>query len=174
MRQAHYLSQCLQNLTLLRQVDERLARCGQTAVTDKDFIDPEDRAIMRYLADWVSSTTPAYSQTVVMIDELWDILDDALTVRAQYLLSLSPTPDVEIERLADQLMLSVLDWRLEKTRELVNEVEQYYKEAQIENDTEALEVYQQLQRDLPVAVWQLNKARNAMSAANRRRVANQI
>jgi len=158
----------------VQQVNERLGQCGQTAVTDKDFIDPEDRAIMHIIIDWAGSTTTAYGQTVVTMEELWDILDEALTVRAQYLLSLSQTPDAEIERLADQLMLSVLDWRLEKTRELVNEVEQYYKEAQIENDTEAVEVYQQLKRELPEVMWQLNKARNAMSAANRRRVAGQV
>jgi DNA primase len=178
LRQAHYLSQCLHQPYLIQQVNERLAQCGQTAVTEKDFLNPEDRAIMQLLPRWTQTSGAAYRQAVVTIDELWDILDAApaapLTTRAQYLLSLSQTPDVEMERLADQLMLSVLDWRLEKTRELVNEVEQYYKEAQIENDAEAVEIYQQLKRELPLVVWQLNKARNAMTAANRRRVADKL
>ncbi len=178
MRQAHYLSQCLRHPYLLQQVNERLAQCGQTAVTEKDFLNPEDRAIMQLLPRWLQSSGGVYRQAVVTIDELWDILDDSptapLTRRAEYLFSLPAAPDVEMERLADQLMLSVLDWRLEKTRELVNEVEQYYKEAQIENDAEAVEVYQQLKRELPVVVWQLNKARNAMSGANRRRAADNM
>lgn len=178
MRQTHYLSQCLHYPHLIQQVNERLVQCGQTAVTEKDFLHPEDRAIMQLLPQWVQSGGAAHHQAVVTIDELWDILDDSptapLTHRAQHLLSLPATPDVEMARLADQLMLSVLDWRLEKTRELVNEVEQYYKEAQIENDAEAVAIYQQLKRELPVVVWQLNKARNAMTAANRRRVADKV
>jgi hypothetical protein len=175
MRQAHYLSQCLHYLPLIVQVNERLVQCGETAVTEKDFLNPEDAAIVRFVQQWVNSNQTPSGPAVVTIEELWDILNDALatplTVRAHFLLSLSQTPDVEIERLADQLMLSVLDWRLEKTRELVNEVEQYYKEAQIENDAEAIEIYQQLQRELPIQMWQLNKARNSMTAAHRRQTA---
>lgn len=178
LRQAHFLSQCLRQPYLVQQVNDRLMQCGQTAVTEKDFLNPEDRAIMQLLPHWLQTSGMVNHSAVVTIDELWDILDAApaapLTTRAQYLLSLSQTPDVEMERLADQLMLSVLDWRLEKTRELVNEVEQYYKEAQIENDAEAVEIYQQLKRELPLVVWQLNKARNAMTAANRRRVADKV
>ncbi len=178
LRQAHFLSQCLRQPYLVQQVNDRLAQCGQTAVTEKDFLNPEDRAIMQLLPQWLQTSGIVNHSAVVTIDELWDILDAApaapLTTRAQHLLSLSQTPDVEMERLADQLMLSVLDWRLEKTRELVNEVEQYYKEAQIENDAEAVEIYQQLKRELPLVVWQLNKARNAMTAANRRRVADKV
>ncbi|GIK54618.1 MAG: DNA primase [Chloroflexi bacterium] len=178
MRQTHFLSQCLRQPYLVQQVNDRLAQCGQTAVTEKDFLNPEDRAIMQLLPQWLQTSGIVNHSAVVTINELWDILDAApaapLTTRAQYLLSLSQTPDVEMERLADQLMLSVLDWRLEKTRELVNEVEQYYKEAQIENDAQAVEIYQQLKRELPLVVWQLNKARNAMTAANRRRVADKV
>jgi DNA primase len=178
MRQAHYLSQCLHHPHLFQQVNQRLAHCGQTAVTEKDFLIPEDRAIMQLFPQWLQSGNRAYQQAVVTIDELWDSLDEAppapLITRAQHLLSLPLPPDVEMERLADQLMLAVLDWRLEKTRELVNEVEQYYKEAQIEHDAEAVAVYEQLKRELPTAVWQLNKARNAMTAANRRRMTDKV
>lgn len=172
MKQLDYLSQCLRRPQLLPLVNQRLQQCQQTAVGEDDFLLPEDRAIMRHLYQWRSQGQPQTGQSVVSLEDLWDILDGALADRAQYLLSLPPAPDTEIERLANQLMFSVLDWRLEKIRRLVDEVEQYYKEAQRENDTDAVEMYQQLQRELPLKMRELNKARNAMTAANRRRVAN--
>lgn len=171
MKQLDYLSQCLRQPRLLELVNGRLRQCEQTAVGEDEFLLPEDRAIMRHLYQWHTLGTAQTRQTVVAVDDLWDILDSALADRAQYLLSLPPAPDTEIERLANQLMLSVLDWRLEKTRGLVEQVEQYYKEAQRENDADAVQLYQQLQRELPVTMRALNKARNAMTAANRRRVA---
>lgn len=165
MKQSDYLGQCLQRPRLIHLVNERLVRCGQTAVAEADFHDPEDRAILRHMHQWAAAGGPA----VAVIEDLWDILGDALTVRAQFLLSLPLAPDAELERLADTLVLSVLDWRLEKVRQLLNEVKQFIKESQMENDQDALAVYQQQLRELPLTVLQINKARNAMSAANRRR-----
>lgn len=79
------------------------------------------------------------------------------------------SPETELERISDTLVLSVLDWRLAKVRQLLGEVKHLLHEAQRENDTEALAVYQQQLRELPLAVLQLNKARGAMSATSRRR-----
>jgi DNA primase len=172
LKQADYLSQCLQRPQLIRLVNERLVDRGQTAVAESDFLQAEDRALMRHLYHW-SSLKP-----VATMEDLWDILDDSqatpLTDRAHFLLSLPQTPDAEIERLADTLVLSVLDWRLEKVRQLLNEVKQFFKESQAENDQEAVQIYQQQLRELPLTVLQINKARDAMSAANRRRVADKV
>ncbi|MCP4356589.1 MAG: DNA primase [Chloroflexi bacterium] len=168
MRQSDYLGQCLQNSALIRMVNERLENVGQTAVRETDFNAPEDRAITRHLYQWIDG------RAVAPIDELWDILDTTLTNRVQFLLSLPPASDAELERLADTLVLSVLDWRLEKARQLLNEVKQFIKESQIENDQDVLTIYQQQLRELPLTVLQINKARSSMSATNRRRAADTV
>lgn len=164
MRQANFLSQCFQTSPLIRLVNERLQNEGQTAVTEKDFSNAEDRALINLLYQWIDG------RSVAMIDDLWDILDDdALTKRVHFLLSFPQASDAELERLADTLVLSVLDWRLENVRQLLNEVKHSFNEAQAENDAEALEVYQQQLRELPLLFLQINKARSAMSATSRRR-----
>jgi hypothetical protein len=155
----------LQRPPLIRLVNERLEGCGQTAVAETEFNIAEDRAIMRQLYQWTAN------KPVAAIEQLWDILDETLTVRVQRLLSLPQAPGTEMERLADTLVLSVLDWRLEKVRYLLNEVKQFLKESQAENDVDTLTIFQQQLRELTLTFWQINKARDAMSAATRRRVA---
>jgi hypothetical protein len=164
MRHSNFLGQCLQNAPLIRLVNERLQNEGQTAVSEKDFNDPEDRALMTIMYQWLDGSS------VATIEELWDILDDdALTKRVHFLLSLPQVADAELERLADTLVSSVLDWRLESVKQLLNEVKQSLNEAQSENDADALEIYQQQLRELPLIFLQINKARSAMSASSRRR-----
>jgi hypothetical protein len=86
-----------------------------------------------------------------------------------YLQTLPPPSETEPERLADTLVSSVLDWRLVKVQQLYNEVRELYQEAQTLNDSSMLEIYQQQLRELPLAVYRLNRARDAMSATGRRR-----
>ncbi len=132
-------------------------------MTDNDFLLAEDRAIMRQMYQLITLTP------VVTIEELWDSLEQTLQDRLKFLLTLPQSPETELERIADTLVLSVLDWRLAKVRQLLNEVKHLLHEAQAENDMEALAIYQQQLRELPLAVLQLNKARDSMSATSRRR-----
>ncbi|MCA9944324.1 MAG: DNA primase [Anaerolineales bacterium] len=163
MRQADYLHHCVRFPQLIARVNQTLTDCGQPRVADDDFLMAEDRAIMRQMYQLISLSP------VVTIDELWDSLDQTLQNRLKFLLALPQSPETELERISDTLVLSVLDWRLTKVRQLLSEVNHLLREAQTENDVEALAIYQQQLRELPLAVLQLNKARDSMSATSRRR-----
>lgn len=163
MRQTDFLHHCIRFPQLIMRVNQTLTECGQLRVTDEDFLVAEDRAIMRQMYHLIDLSP------VVTIDELWDSLEQTLQNRLKFLLTLPQSSETELERIADTLVLSVLDWRLAKIRQLLSEVNHLLLEAQAENDIEALAIYQQQLRELPLAVLQLNKARDSMSATSRRR-----
>jgi DNA primase len=163
MRQSDFLHHCIRYPQLIGQVNQTLKECGQPGVVDEDFLLAEDRAIMRQMYQLIALSA------VVTIDELWDSLEQTLQNRLKFLLTLPQSPETELERIADTLVLSVLDWRLAKVRQLLSEVNHLLREAQTEDDVDALAVYQQQLRELPLAVLQLNKARDSMSATSRRR-----
>jgi hypothetical protein len=104
------------------------------------------------------------------MDDLWDSLaeDEYLRERVQILLSIKLTSESELERLPDRLVLSVLDWRLERTKSLLAEVERLFRESQEQKNLEMLELYGQQLRELPSQVRSIDRARGAMSATGRR------
>jgi hypothetical protein len=77
------------------------------------------------------------------------------------------TPESDLQRLPDLLVLSVLDWRLERLKALISEVKQLFHETQTTNP-DMLEMYSKQLRQLPLQVLSINKARGAMTAAGRR------
>ncbi|RMG96886.1 MAG: DNA primase [Chloroflexi bacterium] len=162
-REANYLSQCLRHPQLLTSVNQRLTQNSQPPVREADFTTAEDKALFRHLSQ-ISHASP-----FATIEDLCDSLDNVLQERVQTLLTFPPTPDSELERLADELAKSVLDWRLEKTRRLLNEVKQLFDEAKEMNDIEAIETYKEQLRRLPLIVFSINRARDAMSAVSRRK-----
>ena len=163
MRQSDFLHQCLRFPQAVLRVNQKLSECGQPQVADDDFLMIEDRAIMRQMYQLIASSP------VVTFEELWDSLEQTLQGRLKFLLTLPQSPEIELERISDTLVLSVLDWRLAKVRLLLSEVKHLFDEALGENDTDALAIYKQQLRELPLAVFQLNKARDSMSATSRRR-----
>ena len=163
MRQINFLHHCARLPQVILRVNQKLAECGQPQVTDDDFLLAEDRAIMRQMYQLIAASP------VVTIEELWDSLEETLQNRLKFLLSLPQSLETELERISDTLVLSVLDWRLARVRQLLSEVKHLLHEAQNEDDTDALAIYKQQLRELPLAVLQLNKARDAMSATSRRR-----
>ncbi|MFZ1396612.1 MAG: DNA primase [Candidatus Promineifilaceae bacterium] len=163
MRQADFVHHVARQPQVVLRVNQKLLDCGQKQVADDDFGMMEDRAIMRQMYHLLAASA------VVTMDELWDSLDQTLQNRLKFLLTLPHSPETELERISDTLVLSVLDWRLARVRQLLSEVKHLLHEAQIEGDTEALAIYNQQLRELPLAVFQLNKARDSMSATSRRR-----
>jgi DNA primase len=163
MRQADFLHHAARLPQVILRVNQKLLECGQVQVANDDFLLAEDRAIMRQMYHLINASA------VVTMDELWDSLDQTLQNRLKFLLTLPQSPEKELERISDTLVLSVLDWRLARVRQLLSEVKQLLHEAQTEGDTEALAVYNQQLRELPLAVLQLNRARDSMSATSRRR-----
>jgi DNA primase len=162
-RQANYLRQCLHYPQVMVQINQKLAQNKQPMVSEVDFGTPEDKALLRHMYQYVND------RTVVTSQDLCDSLDDLLLTRVQTLSTLPASTDSELDRLADTLVLSVLDWRLERIKHLLGEVKQLYQEAVNAKDVEVLDLYKQQMRDLPLSVLKINRAKDAMSAIGRRR-----
>ncbi|KAA3658827.1 MAG: toprim domain-containing protein [Chloroflexi bacterium] len=163
MREANYLCQCLHYAQMLALVNQKLRAIDQTDVAEADFSSAEDQAILRQMYHWTQGVS------VAAIEDLWDSLDATLIDRVKFLLALPQTPESEIDRLADKLALSVLDWRLEKKSQLVSAVKQVVRSSTGQTDADAKAMYQQL-NELSIAKLRIHKARDAMSASSRRRM----
>jgi DNA primase len=163
LRQSDYLCQCLHYPRMLIQVNQRLVQHGQPVVGETDFLAAEDRTLLRHMYQHIEGGT------VVTIDELCDSLEEPLLRRVHSLLTLPSAPETELDRLADTLVLSVLDWRQEKIKKLSGEVKKLLREASGINDMESLALYRQQMRELPLALKRIDRARDAMSAMSRRR-----
>jgi DNA primase len=163
MRETNLLSQFLHHPKSLTDVNARLAETGQTAVTKADFVAIEDRELFEQLSH--RANQPSF----VSIDELCDSLDSPLLERVQQLQSLPPTPDSELDRLADKLVLSVLDIRHEKTRRLNTRMQHLVTEAKQTGDHESVETYQAQSLEISRQLLRLQQAKNAMSSVSKRR-----
>jgi hypothetical protein len=97
---------------------------------------------------------------------MWDSLEEGFARdRAQALSSLPKTPESEIDRLPSLLVVSVLDWRLERVRGLIDEVEQLFRDMETPDNPDLLTMYRQQMRDLTLQTLSINKARGAMPAS---------
>jgi hypothetical protein len=163
LREVNYLRQCLAYPHLLRTVDQRLAAQQQPVVSENDFATVEDRLVLRLLRQ------SAGRGTVVGVEELWDSLDAPVRQRLEAILKLAAAPERDLERLPDTLVMSILDWRLEKIKGLLGEVRQLFREAQSEKSPEMMDIYYQQLRELPLLLLSINKAKGSMSSASRRR-----
>jgi DNA primase len=163
MRKADFLRQCMTYPQIIMLVNKKLAQNQQEIVSASDFSRPDDRVLWHRLYQLQGRWT------VVTEGELWDSLDDELLrERIQTLLDLPETPESELERLPNRLVISILDWRLERVRSLINEVEQLFHEAKTQNNPDATNLYSRQLRELPLQVLSINKARAASSMTSRR------
>jgi DNA primase len=161
MREVNYLSQCLHYPQIFHQVNQRLIKNQQSAVIEADFTAAEDRLLLKQLSFWLAKGT------VAGIDEMCDSLDETLSERAHALLALPPTPETDLDRLADKLALSVLNWRQEKITQLIGEVKQLFRKEQTLEDTDSREMYERLS-EWRSTILSIHKAKSAMSAVSRR------
>lgn len=161
-RQRNYLRQCYQYPQLVAQVNLKLAESRMERVSESDFIAAEDKALLRHLYQHLTAGT------VVTIEKLCDSLDELLLNRVQSLPTPSPTPEAELDRLADTLVLSVYDWRLQKTKLRNARLQGLFSERSGPEAAELSDLYQQI-REGHVEMQRINRAKNAMSAVSRRR-----
>jgi DNA primase len=169
LREANFLRQCLTYPQLILQVNQTLHAQTQTAVTPDDFGVIEDRLLLELIQQ--RATAVMAVTAVVGIEELCDSLDDVLQARAKTLLTLPPTPESELSRLPDRLVMSVLDWRLARAKVQLTQVQQLFTTAQGEGapDAELAGMYAQKIHDLRLTMHQLNRAKEGMSAVGKRR-----
>lgn len=165
MRESNYLRQCLRYPALMTLIDHKLRAYEQAPVTEADFTQVEDRALLVEMRAHMATI----NGNVVSLEELCDSLEKPLRERVQFLLTLPVTPDTQLDRLPDNLVLSILDWRLDKIKQRLGEVKQLFQEAKSQGDADALDLYNRQILDLTMVSGKINKAKGSMSALSRRR-----
>lgn len=161
-RETNFLRQCLQYPHILAAVNKLLHSYGQPEVAANDFDTVEDRAIFLALSQRLAISS------VVTIEELCDDLDDSLSARVHTLLTLSAVAESKLDRLADTLVSSVLDWRAERLKEH-NELFAHLAREERETDAGFNELYSEQILMSHQLMTNINRARAAMSSVTRRR-----
>ncbi len=163
VRESNFLGFCWKKPLIIDKVNRKLLECNQGPVVKNDFSRADDQALWNFL----QSQSSRWS--VVTVDDLWDSLDDELLrQRARSLLELPEPVDAGIDRLTERLVLSILDWRLEKVRRLINEVEALFREAEAEERAGFMTLYGNQLKQLMQQLFEINRARAAISAVGRR------
>ncbi len=159
IREENYLRECFRNLAIMRQVDQKLKLVDQTAVNNKDFALAEDKELFDHLHQYTVATT----------EQLCDSLSEPLLNRAQSLLRAPDKRDIDLNRLAETLTLSVCDWRLAKVKQLMREIRFIHSDNSQETDSKnSLHLYQDELNRLTTTMLKLHQAKNRMSASSRR------
>ncbi len=162
-KEEFFLRECLTDPLLIRNINRRLSQEGQPIIHAEDFSSAADQAL------FVTLNQHQSTGFVASIDEIWDSLNQALQQRARELMARSPTAVAERDRLPVRLMLTVLDWRLEKANQLNDELKLLIREAKTDADQDLVQVYTQQHADLTRKIRQLTRAKGAMQAIGRRR-----
>ena len=160
LRRADFLRHCLAYPQLVAKVNNQLAIKQQAAVSEDDFLRQEDQVVWRHFRSKSDHWPVAASE------EMWDSLEEGFARdRVKALLSLPKTPESDIDRLPSLLVVSVLDWRLERVRSLIDEVEQLFRDMEAPDNPDLLAMYRQQMRDLTLQTLSINKARGAIPAS---------
>ncbi len=163
-RIANLLRQCLEYPRLIMQVNQNLMRQEQAPIGKGDLTVVEDRLILGIIYERVDQSP------VVTIEELCDSLDVVLLERMEVILTLAPSPESELSRLPDRLVMSLLDWRLDQAKREVGELQQLIRDSQGDQE-EAPNKIQLIGRiqELQLKMKWINKAKDGMSATGQRR-----
>ena len=163
LRRADFLRQCLIHPTVVPVIDQILNLNHQPKVGARDFFKADDRALWLYVRSQVNTWSIASE------GDLWDSLEDEfLRDRVQSLLSLPDGPGMLVDRLPDTLTRSVLDWRLEQTKGLIEDVRFLFNDEVVLEDPDQIDLLAEQLRDLTMQLLNINKARAAMTASGRR------
>jgi DNA primase len=163
VRESNFLGYCWKKPLIIDKVNRKLLGCDQAPIAAEDFTRSDDRALWNFLRSHSSRWS------VVTVNDLWDSLEDeVLRQRAGILLELPELLDSGIDRFTERLVLSILDWRLQKVRGLINEVEALFREAEAEDREELMTLYGKQLRELMKRFFAINRARATISAVGRR------
>jgi DNA primase len=162
-RQANYLRQILEYPHLHVQICQTLKATKQPILGEADFASTEYRAIFKEIVQNIEDGV------VVTAEELCDNLAEPLATRWRIIAAQIPiSTDTSSDRLADTLVLSVLDWRLEKVKQSINEVTVLFNQAKMQGDEAMIALFGQQLRELPMTVLGIHRAKGARSAVQRR------
>lgn len=164
-REANFLRHCLHYPQLLLQVNQQLRLARQPELSETDFLQAEDRILLGQM----------YQQlrygVVAVRSELWDSSEDVLRERINTLEQLPLIAESQLDHLVEKLAHSVLDWRCDRIKQRNRELQQLLR-VQREEAVDQQDFYQQIivgSQELQ----QINRAKEAMSAAGRRRAEQQ-
>jgi DNA primase len=163
-REVNYLRQVLSQPHLLKEVDRRLQDESLPAVGTRDFTVQEDRELFTrlraavYRGQYAGGEALLGELDVSSQQRLSELMEEAADQTGS---KNAPTaPDT-----GDSLALSVLNCRVEKVRQELSAVQQLLHGADRERARELLETIGALQQQ----ILQLDRAKGAMLAVNRRR-----
>jgi len=162
----NFLRQCLEYPGAIHHVNGILSRQKQPEVSAADFERAEDRGLLAVVIARAQPNRPE----VATIEELCDSLDLVLAERVRSLMARPPSAGMKLDRLPDTLALSVLDWRLDKIRTLISELDQLLASKKQSGSVGELdELYNNLRATSQQAMQGIHQAKDAMSAQGRRR-----
>ena len=162
----NFLRQCLEYPGAIHHVNGILGRQKQPEVSAADFERAEDRGLLAVVIARAQPNRPE----VATIEELCDSLDLVLAERVRSLMARPPSAGMKLDRLPDTLALSVLDWRLDKIRTLISELDQLLASKKQSGSVGELdELYNNLRATSQQAMQGIHQAKDAMSAQGRRR-----
>ncbi|MEM9774420.1 MAG: DNA primase [Chloroflexota bacterium] len=161
-REEEFLGRCSQNPILIRQVNKILSESGQPILHAQDFSVQIDREIFTLLNNKQSAGD------VVSTSEMWDSLDDILAERMRLIRREFVSNDKKPVR---SLALSVLQWRLEKKKQLNAELKQLLLTARQNAEVDYLGILTKQVEELTVEIKAIHQARTGISSRSKQRYA---
>ena len=162
-REENFLLECLETPLIIRRVNRILSERNVPILNEADFSAAEDQALFRLINHQQSL------DRVAPIIEMWDSLDVVLQQRIHDLQAQNRLAPTQKERRIERLVLSILDWRLEKATRMNDELKQLIHTAQFEANQALIGSYTKESVALLRLIHQINRAKGAMSATARRR-----
>ncbi|MEM8857984.1 MAG: DNA primase [Chloroflexota bacterium] len=161
-REEEFLGRCGQNPILIRQVNKILSESGQPILHAQDFSVQIDREIFTVLNNKQSAGD------VVSTSEMWDSLDQILAERMRLIRREFVSNDKKPVR---SLALSVLQWRLEKKKQLNAELKQLLHTARQNSENEQLDLLTRQVEELTVEIKAIHQARTGIGSRSKHRYA---
>lgn len=152
-QELHCLYQILVAPDAWRQMDRTLGELGLTPISDKDFSDPQNRAIFTALHDATNT------------EQLVELLDETLRPRLQMIQALSSLgANQPPEKIASHLTYTVLLMRREATRRTKRELDSTWAEALADGDESAIGAYGQQVLELRAQRLRIDQALGSLNS----------
>ncbi len=160
--EADYLRQMLAYPEIMVRVDMLLKKAQQPTISQEDFSSTEDQALWKMLR---RRAVEGKNSDLVTIEMLCDSLDVVLASRVQALLLKPASPASLRDQLPSRLAQSVLNWRLDKVKRLLSDVQQLMESAKASGDEQQTEELAYRCQELLATIYSINRARHSMSVA---------
>jgi DNA primase len=163
-REANYLREVQRQPHLLFEINRKLEEFQQPPVSLNDFTSAEHKAL------YCEIESLARDGVLVEPEELCDNLTEPLASRWREIISAGRVEsDGLAGRFAISLVLSLLDCRLERSKQQMAELKVLLLQAQADDDEQLRALYSAQVNELSGAFRRINRAKGALSSGGRRR-----